>query len=563
MHKSRWWAVGGVVLVLAAVAGVLALRYPQVTQLLREGDARRLRPASPPKGSAQQPQRPGLLVLALDGVRRDVLYGMLREGALPGLSALLGGRDASGALPHAYFAPGLLATLPASTSPGWSTVFSGVPPAVHGVAGNEFFVREQRRFVALIPISFQDLDSLAAVYTQGALNRALEAPTLYQQLRAREPGIRIWVAMSQVYQGADRLLLADRGALVSALTAFIGQELGSRGARAVFEAVDEEVFDNALEELKGAPRPPDLLTLYVSGTDQYAHVAKEGPVPALREYLREVVDPLAARLARELAARDGARERYVVVTADHGHSDVRADARHALLGQGRVPAVLRRAGFRVRPFGLDPAAQDFQAVLAYQGALAYVYLADRSTCARAGERCAWERPPRLQQEVLAVAEAFLQAGRPGGALAGTLDLVLARAPRPPAEQDLPCSVYVGKGRLVPVEDYLRAHPRPRDVALAERLRDLAVGPLGERAGDVLLLAHQGEQVRDRFYFSAPHQSGHGSASREDSEVPLIVAHPALQAAQLAPVVEEVLGPAPQRQQRVTPLLLRLREAPLP
>ncbi|HET9450967.1 MAG TPA: alkaline phosphatase family protein, partial [Aggregicoccus sp.] len=273
MRRTRWRALGAAALLLFAVALGVALRHREAVRLLLEGDARRLRPPAP-AALPEHRARPDLLVLALDGVPRHLLYEMLRSGELPGLSALLGGRDADGTLPHAHLVQGLLATLPSATSPAWSTAFTGVPPAVHGVTGNEFFIREQRRFVALIPISFQDLSALAAVYTEGALNRVLEAPTVYQQLRALEPRIRIWVAMSQVYQGADRLLLADRAVLIRALTAFAGQELGSRGARAVYEEVDEEVFDNAREELARAGRPPDVLTVYLSGTDQYAHVAE-------------------------------------------------------------------------------------------------------------------------------------------------------------------------------------------------------------------------------------------------------------------------------------------------
>jgi hypothetical protein len=47
--------------------------------------------------------------------------------------------------------------------------------------------------------------------------------------------------------------------------------------------------------------------------------------------------------------------------------------------------------------------QDYQTTVAYQGAFAYVYLADRSTCPREGDRCDWSRPPRLEEDVLPVA----------------------------------------------------------------------------------------------------------------------------------------------------------------
>ena len=57
----------------------------------------------------------------------------------------------------------------------------------------------------------------------------------------------------------------------------------------------------------------------------------------------------------------------------------------------------------LRPFQLDVGRDgDFQAVLTYQGPAAYVYLADRSTCAAAKTPCDWTRPPRYAEDVLPV-----------------------------------------------------------------------------------------------------------------------------------------------------------------
>jgi hypothetical protein len=241
------------------------------------------------------------------------------------------------------------------------------------------------------------------------------------------------------------------------------------------------------------------------------------------------------------------------------------DAEHALgtEPEGDPPAVLRRAGFRLRPFELDVAEDhDFQAVLAYQGAIAYVYLADRSSCPRPGRPCDWNRPPRFEADVLAAADAFFRANRDGThvrELRGTLDLVLARRPKPAPAVDAPFEVYVGNGRLEPVGEFLRAHPRPSYLAFEERLRDLAVGPAGERAGDVLLIANNGNRKRpeQRYYFSSEYHSWHGSPGKQDSELPLIVAHAAKSTAELERVVRRTLGPE-GRQHEIADLLLALR-----
>jgi len=201
-------------------------------------------------------------------------------------------------------------------------------------------------------------------------------------------------------------------------------------------------------------------------------------------------------------------------------------------------------------------------VLCEGGATAFVYLADRSTCAQPNTTCDWKKPPRYQEDVLPLAEAFFQANVDGGKtpqLKGTLDLILTRQPKPYAEEDLPFEVYVGDGRTVPVAAYLHDHPHPTYVEVEARLRDLAVGVRGERAGDIMLLAHNGDRdiPDERYYFADVYRSWHGSPSRQDSEVPLIVANPKFTSAEIHERVSNVLGPTP-RLQKVADLMLNLR-----
>jgi predicted AlkP superfamily pyrophosphatase or phosphodiesterase len=505
--------------------------------------------------------RPGLLIIALDGMKRDVLYDLLHTGALPGLTALLGGRT-GGDFPHAYFDRSMIAGLPSITIVGWSSIFSGEPPAANGITGNEFFIREQRRFAAPLPGSFSDTEPALATYTDDYANDLLRVPTLYERLRRDDPELRAWVSVNQFFRGADRLLVAQRRAIVGKVYAgakdtAVWRDFGG------YEERDQEVLDNVIDALADDDDPvPDVLTVYVSGTDSYAHVAPEGPDAALRRFATGKLDASFGRLKDTLERRGALANRYVVVVADHGHSPVPEDGSTLLSTAPR--AVLEAAGFRVRPFALDVADHDdFQTVLAYQGPMAYVYVADRSTCAPARAVCDWTRPPRFGDDVIPVAEAFFQADRTGKhapAMRRTLDLILVRRPRPFAEDDPPFEVYVGRGRHVPVAAYLRRHPHPTYVALESRLRELAVGRYGERAGDVLLIARNGDGrgPDGRYYFnSSAQRSVHGSPSRADAEVPLIVAHPARSRGELQALVSAVVGPSALVRQ-VTDLALHLR-----
>jgi hypothetical protein len=544
-HVASVCLLAAASLLLTSCAGV-----SQVVKVLFGGETRTLRERAP--GEPHSPlRRPALLVLALDGMGRDLLYAMLSEGDLPELAALLG--KGPGGFPHAYFAPDVLTTVPSTTGVAWATIFTGVAPAVHGFSGNEFFVRETKQFAAPIPVSVSAFADAMSVFTDGYANKLLDVPTVYEAMRERDPHVRIWVSMSQFYRGADVLLMTRTGVIAAALEAFLAGHTEKNLPRDVWQHLDEEDVQVVVERLGKEPLP-DVLTIYLVGTDDWAHISTEGPDVARRRYMREVVDPAIGSLHARLREKSATDDLYVVVTSDHGHTEVMKDEAHALSTKNAddPPAVLEKAGFRVRPFEAEVSdSSPFQSVLAYQGAIAYVYLADRSTCPGASQACDWKQPPRYEQDVLPVADAFFR-NNVDGALApgmkGALDLILTRKPVPVADRDLPFEVYVGDGKTEPLEAYLRAHPHPTYVAFASRLRDLAEGPRGERAGDVLLLAHNGDRdrVEDRYYFATPYHSWHGSPSEQDSRIPLIVAHPGKSTAELQTLVWSLLGPARAR-----------------
>lgn len=550
----------------AAACALLVAGCAAQAKFLFGGDSRELR-ARAETAAQSSPTHAPLLVLCFDGVDRALLYELLRAGELPQLARLLGGQSGR-AFPSAYFSDRLLSTLPSSTIAAWVTAFTGVGPAQHGVTGNEFFIREERRFAAPAPASFNDDEAVLSNYTEQYLNQLTLAPSVYERIREKDPGVLEWVAMQHFYRGADRLLLTKRTIVAGAFAAFVEGAFTGETARLSYEKLDKAAMDVVVGALD-ADVLPDVLTVYLSGTDLYAHVADEGPDRARRTYLREVIDPELGRLVEKLASRGALDDLYVVVTSDHGHTEVVHDEAHLLAAEGErsVGALLERAGFRVRPAKLAVAGgDDFNAVLAYQGAMAYVYLADRSGCEPVDAVCDWASPPRFEEDVLVAAEALRENDARGHlvpGLKGTLDLVLTRRPRPFAEDDAPFEVYVGGGETVPIGAFMASHPHPTYVDFERRLADLSVGPHGERAGDILLVAHSGDRddAADRYYFAAsPYRSWHGSPSRKDSEIPLILAHANGSTEALGALVESALGDRPH-QQKVTELLMSIRGLP--
>ncbi len=100
---ARAGLLAAAVITLTSCAGL-----SQVFKVLVGGESRTLRDRPPNESSA--PSRPALLILAIDGMGRDLLYSMLAEGDLPELAALLG-KDGAG-LPSCVLRAGCLDHLP-------------------------------------------------------------------------------------------------------------------------------------------------------------------------------------------------------------------------------------------------------------------------------------------------------------------------------------------------------------------------------------------------------------------------------------------------------------------
>jgi hypothetical protein len=162
--------------------------------------------------------------------------------------------------------------------------------------------------------------------------------------------------------------------------------------------------------------------------------------------------------------------------------------------------VLARADF-VASFEREvDADDDFQAVLAYQGAIG-THLADRSTCEKAGAVCDWKRPP-LRRGRAGRRRRFPRQLRRSARPANEGSLIWCSRHRSLIAKGRPFSVYVATASGACGEVSSQT-PAPDYVAFDERLKELAVGPAGERAGDALL-ANNGnlDQLEQRAYFRA-------------------------------------------------------------
>jgi len=554
------WLLVTIMLVLAALLGLGGLLLYtgtpplEVMSLLASDAVVQLRQEMRPV----RRNGPRVLVLALDGVGADEFRDAVRSGGMPQVSAMLGAElDSGGGLyEHGVAPPRVLSILPSTTFAAWTSVYTGAPVAESGVAGNEWFDRESMTFVAPAPVSVTGYGDAVRVYSDSLLHPWMAVPTLFEQAN-----VRSYVTLAAQYRGADLLVRPDAASFARLAASFAAGVTDGDSDWEMYSALDQAAVDQTLEAIEEHGLA-DLQVVYFPGVDLFTHVA-DSAMQAQQRYLTTVVDSAIGKLLgayRNLGALDST---YVLIVSDHGHTPTIADERHALGagGQGKPEDVLRGAGFRVRPFELETEDKAYQAVLAYQGALAYVHLADRSTCPNVGDICDWKAPPRFEEDVLAVVRAFDAARRTGGGagkLEGAIDLIFARESRGilPAG---PFKVW-DRDSLMSVGDYLAANPRPDLLDLEHRLQGLGAGRYGHRSGDIMLLAQYRAQdpESERYYFAARYRSWHGSPSRQDSEITFALARPASTGAELRRTLHDAIGDTPS-QLDVTPLILRLLE----
>ena len=327
---------------------------------------------------------PRVLIFALDGAGCDQVTDAIRSGKAPNLAGLLGKDEGGGIHEHAYSAPDAYAIFPTITIAAWSSIFTGSPTAYNGVPGDEWFVREEMKFYAPIPISVSDKSDLLKTITDDLVGKQLKTRTVYQQACLSSA-----VSMNAVYHGANVYTTVEPSAMLTMFADVLaGTVEGKSDTPDVFAKMDQDSIPKMIESMNahGVPR---LQVVYFPGIDLYTHIAPGDPLKRQTEYLEKVTDPLIGQVLHAYQVYGVLNETYIMIVADHGHTPVHNDLRHALgMAPDAPSAALHAAGFRTRPFVLDPPAnqQDYQFALAYEDATAYVYLADRSTCPKPGDK---------------------------------------------------------------------------------------------------------------------------------------------------------------------------------
>jgi hypothetical protein len=535
----------------ACIAIVVAACSP-LRKIIANGGTKKVAPVVPPHTAG-----PYVLIFALDGVGHDQFADAILPPSSPRVEQLFGKPISfDGVFEHAYSIPNAVSVLPSTTIDAWAATFTGTPPAYNGVMGNEWFERETATFYAPAPVSLNKPGQSMQVYTDDLVGERLKTRTLFQQVKGPS-----FVSLNAIYKGSSVFTSVDTSGFGALASSYVESEIGdfTEAEQRAYTKLDMDSVPQVLGELQKRGVPA-VQVAYFPGIDLYTHIAKSS-LHDQEEYFKTILDPSIGLILDEYQKQGALDQTFVIFIADHGHTPVLKDNRHALGADpdSCAPKVLESIGFKMRPPTLHPWDDDYQAVLAYQGAIAYVYLANRAICT-VGQKCDWSKPPRFKEDVMVTARAFYQANKTGAhsdGLKGSLDLIFARKPVPTGVNTHPYEVFDGH-RLISIQTYLKAHPRPDFMQLERRMRWLSAGPWGNHAGDVLLLSKSGlnRPIEDRYYFSKPYNSWHGSPSIQDSHITFAVANAKSSGASLKDAVRQI-GDNEPSQLDLVPLVLKL------
>jgi len=444
-----------------------------------------------------------LMIIDIDGLRRDVFEAALQSGSLPSFERILGGPTG-----EAAFQVPAVSTAPSITFTAQASIVTGTHPGVHGIIGNESFDRfgrisdgRPRHF------GFDVGDTLAAddavnVFRQGLASRALRsrAPTLYEKFALRRLPSAVFYHMyargASFWRPPNLIDIArftkGRGVL--------GLEAGQ---------YDAGMLRNLGAYLHTAERP-SVVMAYFMGLDHHSHL--HGP-DTQAEYLAGTLDAQMGQLLTVLEQQGWLDDTLFAIVSDHGQINAIPDDRHSLrLGfpfDLELVHVFSALGLDVhdKP-GEDPGCD---AVMGLNGGLAHVHLQRHDG--------RWADPPYFEADVLRVAQAFHDMntrGRYAPELQETLELVLVRNVEAHG-WDADYEVVLESGQRWPLSAYLEAHPELAYIDAANRLSLM----ISEAAGDLLLIA----RGRDGYYFGGPQRGVHGGLLAGESEPVLVLAYP--------------------------------------
>lgn len=287
-----------------------------------------------------------VVIFAIDGLEQETLvkYLMLNPPRRPGgLHDLLGVRvDADGLqLTKGVAVQQPTTVFPSYTYPAWTSMFTGLFPGAHGIAGNNLFFRE--REVARYYTEYH-LDAAKVQLGQDFLSDDIneQVKTIYEYIG--QNGGKSIVVHHMLTRGSGRGAISPD---FDTLLSYTQNRSQAVDENTLWEAVTALQHFNGAAKEGAALQLPTLMTIYFAGLDHAEHVSPDNPEKARLEYLKHIDDLIAkfiagdpaiirqhhATLVSDLTQVDpiqwrGLRDEPVmqrtvfVLVSDHGHTSI-------------------------------------------------------------------------------------------------------------------------------------------------------------------------------------------------------------------------------------------------
>jgi hypothetical protein len=295
-----------------------------------------------------------VLLVVIDAATPHVVCPAVRTGRLPVLRRL-----AEAGMMH----QASVTIFPSITPAATTTIVTGAYPAEHGIAGASWY-DAARREVAYYGDDFwviaqKGIGDFVNDFLLRLNGDRLRAPTLFEIIErsgrtaaclnylvfrgnyphhVSMPGVMTAMSgvLSETVEGPSTLELGD---FVRGCTS-AKRKLASRGGLLHRFGMDDAATGRLLRDLMGGKGLPDFTVAYFADNDYRSH--EVGPVAAL-----PVVERIDLMLGDAFEAAGGLdrvlSDTVVIVTSDHGHCDVLADAAASVIHLDRLLGDFRQA----------------------------------------------------------------------------------------------------------------------------------------------------------------------------------------------------------------------------
>jgi predicted AlkP superfamily pyrophosphatase or phosphodiesterase len=474
-------------------------------------------------GAFQQKNPKGVLMFIIDGCRADTLYVAIDSGAMPNLKRLM---------EEVGFAryDNCITSFPSVTISTHSSIITGAYPGLHGIVGNDWFIRKQwglfpdaqqskrkefykvtREYVKMsFDYSDPGLANLTGKYFEIANNDLYNVKTIYEAVQSMEPRSSGKPSSVAIYEMITRGAGKKEPIFIDDLTgAAGGRILGLFNAvRKIFtrkeylacddKGLDRSAFGELTENIDGAKNGGiPLSVVWLPGLDGFSH--KNG-ASKQKEYFRKGdvftnlfagnMDNEFGKLRSFLKKNGLLDDVLIIITADHGQYD--CGQTHYVSNEQiyrelkNNPSIVQGEKLPVTSDGkIDENCKDASIVAIGNGGACYLYIKSAM---------GWNSPP--DQNRLGQLLPFFEN------LEAT-DKMFVRSP------DGKTFRLWSKGNYSPISSL-----DPDRYPLAEeRVNNLGITL---RSGDIILSAKKG------YYFAGKKMNGeHGTLGLEDSRVPLV------------------------------------------